>query len=151
MENTINRSTELVICYHLLMYKQRLMKEAVEVEKHRDPSFILMFDEKDILSWRAFLHGPDESPYAAGIFEVLISLTVDYPFTPPQMYFKSKIFHPNIHWQTGEVCLDIIKAEWTPNWTLEGLCRAVRYLLENPNADSPLNCDCGNLLRHGDG
>jgi peroxin-4 len=23
-------------------------------------------------------------------------------------------------------------------------------LLENPNADSPLNCDCGNLLRNGD-
>lgn len=48
------------------------------------------------------------------------------------------------------MCLDIIKAEWTPNWTLEGLCRAVRYLLENPNADSPLNCDCGNMLRSGD-
>ena len=26
----------------------------------------------------------------------------------------------------------------------------MRYLLENPNADSPLNCDCGNMLRSGD-
>lgn len=48
------------------------------------------------------------------------------------------------------MCLDIIKNEWIPTWTLEGLCRAARYLLENPNADSPLNCDCGNLLRNGD-
>lgn len=48
---------------------------------------------------------------------------------------------------TGEVCLDIIKSEWSPTWTLEALCKALRYLLENPNADSPLNCDAANLLR----
>ena len=126
------------------------MKEAAEVAKHRDPHFILMFDETDILRWRAYVQGPDDTPYSEGIFEVLINLTSEYPVTPPKLYFKTRTFHPNIHWESGEVCLDIIKAEWTPAWTLEGLCRAIRYLLENPNADSPLNCDCGNLLRCGD-
>lgn len=46
------------------MYKQRLMKEAGEVAKHKDPNFLLMFNENDILSWTVFLHGPEASPYS---------------------------------------------------------------------------------------
>ena len=48
--------------------------------------------------------------------------------------------------KTGELCLDILKpASWTPAWTLENVCVAVRLLLSSPEdgADSPLNCDCG--------
>ena len=106
-----------------------------------------MFNENDLLNWEAFLQGPSDTPYHGHIFLVRISLTSEYPITPPKMYFKTTIFHPNIHFKTGEVCLDIIKTDWTPTWTLEALCRAMLYLLQNPNPDSPLNCDAANLLR----
>jgi peroxin-4 len=49
----------------------------------------------------------------------------------------------------GEICLDILKDAWTPIWTLESTCRAIIFLLANPAADSPLNCDAGNLVRCG--
>mmetsp|Transcript_7919 Transcript_7919/g.5940 ORF Transcript_7919/g.5940 Transcript_7919/m.5940 type:complete len:98 (+) Transcript_7919:226-519(+) len=63
----------------------------------------------------------------------------------------TKIFHPNIHFETGEICLDVLKAStWTPAWTLESLSRAIVNLMNNPNADSPLNCDAGNAIRAGD-
>jgi hypothetical protein len=53
--------------------------------------------------------------------------------------------------QTGEICLDILKGDaWTPAWTLQSVCRAVMALLSSPEADSPLNCDAGNLIRNGD-
>lgn len=52
--------------------------------------------------------------------------------------------------QSGEICLDVLKDAWTPSWTLESVCRAIRALLANPQADSPLNCDAGNLVRAGD-
>jgi len=40
-----------------------------------------------------------------------------------------------------------LKDKWSPAWSLESVCRAILDLLSNPYADSPLNCDCGNLIR----
>lgn len=41
-----------------------------------------------------FLHqtlkGPDDTPYAGGIFEVDINIPNDYPFSPPKMKFITK-------------------------------------------------------------
>lgn len=52
--------------------------------------------------------------------------------------------------QTGEICLDVLKDQWTPSYTLESLCRTIIQLLSHPAADSPLNCDSGNMIRAGD-
>ena len=52
--------------------------------------------------------------------------------------------------QTGEICLDILKREWSPAWSLQSACRAIVSLLNDPAADSPLNCDAGNMIRAGD-
>ena len=32
---------------------------------------------------------------------------------------KLQVFHPNVNFKTGEICLDILKREWTPAWSLE--------------------------------
>jgi peroxin-4 len=45
--------------------------------------------------------------------------------------------------------LDILKKEWSPAWGLQAACRAVLALLSDPDAESPLNCDAGNMLRGG--
>jgi len=69
---------------------------------------------------------------------------------PPKVRFRTRIFHPNVHFKTGEICLDILKNAWSPAWTLHSVCQAITALLSDPAADSPLNCDAGNLLRSGD-
>jgi hypothetical protein len=61
-----------------------------------------------------------------------------------------QIFHPNVHFRTGDICLDILKKEWSPAWGLLSACRAVLALLSDPDASSPLNCDAGNMLRSAD-
>lgn len=60
-------------------------------------------DENNIYKWTAFLFGPDESPYEEGIFEIKILLDNSYPLTPPKISFITRIFHPNVHWENGDV------------------------------------------------
>ena len=65
--------------------------------------------------------------------------------SPPVCLFSPKIFHPNVAWTSstlcleGEICLNMIKQNWTPMYSLEGILVAFRDLLESPNCDSPLN------------
>ncbi|CAI5946759.1 unnamed protein product [Closterium sp. NIES-65] len=73
----------------------------------------------------------------------VITLTPSSPLPPlPPL--------PRHAMQTGEICLDILKTAWSPAWTLTSVCRAIITLLCHPEADSPLNCDSGNLIRAGD-
>ena len=50
----------------------------------------------------------------------------------------------SVFWlKTGEICLDVLKSQWSPAWTISTACTAVRALLESPEPDSPLNIDAG--------
>jgi ubiquitin-protein ligase len=47
------------------------------------------------------LKGPVDSPFSNGIFDILIELPSDYPSAPPKMTFKTRICHPNIHFDVN--------------------------------------------------
>jgi peroxin-4 len=131
----------------------RLMKEYRELQKEAsspDSEIQLAPVDGNLNNWRGFVHGPDSTPFAKGHFELEIIVPSSYPLAPPNIRFATKIFHPNVHPKTGEICLDILKNAWSPAWTLQATCRAIIILLSNPEPESPLNCDAGNLLRNGD-
>lgn len=56
----------------------------------------------------------DSPPYNKGAFKIEINFPAEYPFKPPKINFKTKIYHPNID-EKGQVCLPIISTEnWKP-------------------------------------
>lgn len=61
--------------------------------------------------------GPADSPYAGGVFFVSITFPPDYPFKPPKVMFKTRVYHPNVNSQ-GSICLDILKEQWSPALTI---------------------------------
>ena len=126
------------------MYK-RLRKEAADAQRSTEPDLVLAPQQDNLQSWRAWVAGPTDTPFEGGVFELELNIGVRYPLAPPVVRVTTPLFHPNIHDRTGEVCLDILKEAWSPAWTLVSVVRAVRALLAAPNADSPLNCDAGNL------
>ncbi|KAJ1647712.1 E2 ubiquitin-protein ligase peroxin 4, partial [Dispira simplex] len=76
-----------------------------------------------------------------GLFKVDIGIPETYPMQPPICRFVTPICHPNVHFESGEICLDILKTAWSPAWTLTSVCRAIHHLLSYPEPMSPLNCD----------
>ncbi|CDW79675.1 protein peroxin-4-like [Stylonychia lemnae] len=117
----------------------------------KDTDILLQPVNDNLFHWQGLIKGPPETSFEKGWFKLDFQIDQNYPINPPKAKFITRIFHPNIHFETGEICLDILKPQhWSPAWTLESLCRAIVNLLVNPNADSPLNCDCGNQIRAGD-
>mmetsp|Transcript_2202 Transcript_2202/g.5512 ORF Transcript_2202/g.5512 Transcript_2202/m.5512 type:complete len:197 (-) Transcript_2202:572-1162(-) len=132
--------------------RTRLFKELKELQRETTlaKQIQLTPDESNIYVWTALVQGPQDTPYEGGTFELVLNVPEQYPLVPPKTRYRTKIFHPNVHFKTGEICLDILKNAWSPAWTLQSVCQAVMALMSEPAADSPLNCDAGNLLRNGD-
>jgi peroxin-4 len=126
------------------------LQEFKDISKSRPEGVHLEPEEDNIHLWKCTMKGPSDTPYTGGTFDLMFKVPLDYPLNPPTAQFKTRIFHPNIHFKTGEVCLDILKTNWTPAWTLLSVAQAIMSMLSDPNADSPLNCDAGNLIRHKD-
>ncbi|GFH15024.1 ubiquitin-conjugating enzyme E2 28-like [Haematococcus lacustris] len=93
----------------------------------------------DMATWRcsATIMGPADSPFAGGVFFVVIHFPHDYPFKPPKVSFSTKVYHPNINSQ-GSICLDILKDQWSPALTVSKVLLSICSLLTDPNPDDPL-------------
>ncbi|KAG5467245.1 hypothetical protein CUR178_00886 [Leishmania enriettii] len=120
------------------MALRRIQKELKDLEK--DPPANTSggpVNDSDLFNWKATIIGPEDSPYAGGLFFLNIHFPSDYPFKPPKLQFTTKIYHPNIN-NNGGICLDILKDQWSPALTISKVLLSVCSLLTDPNPDDPL-------------
>lgn len=103
--------------------------------------------EDDTNHWSGFVLGPDDTVYEGGRFLLSIVLPDDYPFSPPIIRFETPVYHPNIS-ETGAICLDILKDEWSPALTLHKVLVSLRSLLADPNPDDPLVANIAHQYLH---
>ena len=101
--------------------------------------------ESDLTKWTAKIKGPENTPYENGVFELLLEFRSNYPFKPPKVTVLTEIFHPNIY--NKNICLDLLRSQWTPALNISRLLVSIQSLLDDPNPDDPLNVEAGNLCR----
>ena len=101
---------------------------------------------KTLFDWSATIQGPKESPYEGGCFFLKIKFPQEYPFKPPKETFTTKIYHCNID-QSGGICLDILKDQWSPALTISKVLLSISSLLTDPNPKSPLRSEVAKLLK----
>jgi ubiquitin-protein ligase len=93
-----------------------------------------------------YLAGPDNTPYAQGVFHLELRMESTYPLAPPTAFFRTKIFHPNVDPISGAVCVDTLKRDWKSELTLRDVLVTISCLLVCPNPASALNAEAGHLM-----
>ncbi|KAI0432510.1 ubiquitin-conjugating enzyme [Xylaria sp. FL1042] len=96
--------------------------------------------EADYRKWDVVLKGPPGTPYAGGVYNITVTLPLEYPFKAPQVNFATRIYHPNVtNDSLGNICMGVLKAElWKPASRMRSVLEAVRQLLVEPNPEDPL-------------
>jgi ubiquitin-conjugating enzyme E2 D/E len=121
------------------MALRRLQKEHKELQRDCPTNMSAgPINESDMTNWQATIMGPEDSPYSGGLFYLRVQFPVEYPFKPPRVQFTTKIFHPNIN-ESGGICLDILKDQWSPALTIGKVLLSVCSLLTDPNPNDPLS------------
>lgn len=103
-------------------------------------------DFEQLAEVRAELRGPAGTPYEGGRFVVRLSLGAHFPAQPPRGAFLTKIFHPNVAPGSGEICVNTLKRDWSPDLGLAHVLQVIRCLLIVPFPESSLNDEAGRLF-----
>ena len=103
---------------------------------------------KNLYEWNFSFHGKKSSIYGGKRFKIRMKFSNGYPEDPPKVFFKEKMFHPNI-FSDGQVCLSILSYRgWNSEKpiTMNAILVALQVLLLEPNPDDPVNIVASGLF-----
>ena len=71
---------------------------------------------QDLVDWEASFAGVPATPYEGGVYRLLMKLPSNYPYSPPQIQFLTKIYHSNIDEHGNVDCR--IADNWSSSMTI---------------------------------
>ena len=110
-----------------------------ELEEERsDPSddwSCAVLEEGDYSRLRGMiLVSAASSPFSGGVFEIVLEVADNYPYTPPEVLFVTPVFHPFVDPESGLVSLPLLSSEWSPAECISTVMQAVHEMLVDVKA-----------------
>lgn len=100
----------------------------------------------NIMKFKVLYTPESDSIWYGGKYEFSIEVLDEYPFKAPKVMCLTKIYHPNIDF-SGNVCLNILKDDWSPILNVSTVIAGLYYLFTDPNAKDPLNHEAATVMR----
>lgn len=112
------------------------IKKCLQLEKYKIDC------EENMFEWKVSFN-PNTNIYK-NTYLLKIMIPSNYPFSAPSILFETKIFHPNVDYVSGKVCLGIL-AEWSQKYTMKNILESLEAVLNEPDLDNPVNMEARNL------
>ena len=128
---------------------RRIQNETINIKntfKEYADMFAIQMVDDNMYHWRVVLNGPPDSLYENFKFNLEIVLSQDYPTKAPNVKFVTPIQHLNVN-ATGDICLDILKDNWSSAQNIISIVKSISLLLSYPNPDDPFNAELAMLYR----
>ncbi|CAI9734117.1 Hypothetical predicted protein [Octopus vulgaris] len=116
-------------------------------------------NDDNLFVWEVAIFGPPSTLYEGGYFKAHMKFPSDYPYSPPSVQFKSRMWHPNVY-ENGDVCISILhppvddpqsgelpSERWNPTQNVRTILLSIISLLNEPNTYSPANVDASVMYR----
>ena len=129
------------------MNSSRANKRVLRDMKLLSQKFQYQSEIIDAKTITCIINGPIDTIYEGGRWKINIQFPDNYPFKSPSVGFLDKIYHPNVDFGSGSICLNVLNTAWTPIYTVAHIVDTfIPQLLTYANPDDPLNVEAANLL-----
>jgi len=98
----------------------------------------------NIFEWQCSISGPEDTSYCGGLFVLNVKFPDNYPASPPEVCFKTPIYHINVNSKAsedgkeslGHICISCLNW-WNPQFKMREVLSNIFGLFYFPNVDSP--------------
>jgi ubiquitin-conjugating enzyme E2 H len=115
---------------------KRIQRDIEKLSEKQDAAVEHIYND----TIHCMIYGPPDTPYIGLKWKIVISFPESYPFSSPSVGFIDKIWHPNVDYNSGSVCLNVLNQSWSPIYSgILIIDTFLPQLLTYPNPDDPLN------------
>ena len=116
---------------------KRIQREIADLAKYQTKQWIANpAGGYDLLNWEATIQNLDDPRHRGKKYRLSIEIPGNYPFIAPRVRFIDKVQCENVFYD-GEICLDILKDEWSPALTIRTALLSLQALLCVPEPNDP--------------
>jgi ubiquitin-conjugating enzyme E2 M len=124
--------------------QQRLQYDLTELESSV-PEATLSFPDPGNISRFEVTLCPSEGWYRGISLRFAFAVPLTYPYRPPQVRCLNPVWHPNLD-EHGAVCLNILREDWKPVFTLSSVIHGLVLLLLEPSPEDALNAAAAEMM-----